>query len=136
LPTMPDLLDTHAPCRVNGGGMTNTHDQSPWRRLEISVLVVGLVLMAAVAAFIAVRAWAWTDKPLLWSVFLIALSGTMLLGAELFRRTSIWSEAVAEPVRDLGWALTAVSILSPLAITYPDQCPGDWAVLALQFLAL
>ena len=107
--------------------MTNTHDQSTWRRLENSILVVGLVLLAVTAAVSAVQAWAWTDRPLLWSVFLIALSGTVLLAAELFRRTSMWSEAVASQVRDVGWALTAISVLSPWAITYPDQ--WGWPVI-------
>jgi hypothetical protein len=95
--------------------MTNTHDQSTWRRLEYSILVVGMVLMAVMAAVTAVEAWAWSEA-LLWPVSVIALSATVMLTAELLGRTSIWSVAVVEQVRGLCLVLMAVSVLPGLAI--------------------
>jgi hypothetical protein len=109
--------------------MTNT--QSSWiRRLEISVLVAGLVFTAVVAAASGVQAWLWSDKSLLWSVFAAALSATFAFANELLGRASIWSEAVVEQVRGLCLVLMAVSALSPIAITYPDQWGGLVIIIA------
>jgi hypothetical protein len=101
--------------------MTNAHDEPAWsRRLINTMLVVGLVVLAAVAGTSAVQARA-SSNLLLWPVFAMALTGTVLLAAELLGRRSILSEAVVGQVRDLCLALMVVSALSPRAIMYPDQ---------------
>jgi len=90
-------------------------------------LVFSLIQTSVTTNVSAVLARAWSDVGLwsvaaLWCVFVLALSSTVMLAAELLGRRWSWNAAVVEQVRGFCVVVMVVSALSYLG----TMNPGPW----------